>query len=64
MVANNPPQDGAISEMGGAILYAGTSLLGIVVTEHLRFALPGDSDPNEKLYAILQNDKVCTLTVM
>ncbi|CAL8467716.1 g7254 [Coccomyxa elongata] len=37
--------------------YMGTSLLSIVVIEHLRFALPGDSDPNGKLYAILQNDK-------
>ncbi|BDA42630.1 hypothetical protein COCOBI_03-5230 [Coccomyxa sp. Obi] len=37
--------------------YMGTSLLGIVMTEHLHFALPGDSDPNGKLYAILQNDK-------
>lgn len=61
VVNEHPPQDVAITEMGGTILYAGTSLLGIVVTEHLRFALPGDSDPNGKLYAILKNEKVCTL---
>ena len=54
----------AITGMSGIFLYAGTSLLGIVMTEHLRFALPGDSDPNGRLFAILQNDKVCTRTLM
>ncbi|EIE24684.1 hypothetical protein COCSUDRAFT_46908 [Coccomyxa subellipsoidea C-169] len=36
----------------------GSCLLNIVMVEHLRFALPGDADPNGKLFAVLQNDKV------
>lgn len=38
---------------------AGSCLLNIVMTEHLRFALPGDADPNAKLFAVLQGEKVC-----
>jgi hypothetical protein len=40
----------------------GSCLLNIVVVEHLRFALPGDTDPNGKLFAVLQDAKVISFT--
>lgn len=40
----------------------GGCLLNIVVVEHLRFALPGDTDPNGKLFAVLQDAKVISFT--
>ena len=38
-------------------------MLEIVATEHVRFARPGESDPNSLLFAALQSEKArcCTL---
>lgn len=40
------------------LLSAGSVVLNIVTTEHVQFALPGDSDPNRLLFAALQADEV------
>lgn len=32
--------------------------MNIVSTEHLRFAAPGDTDPNARLFAALQDKQV------
>ena len=33
-------------------------MVNIITTEHLRFASPGDVDPNTRLFAALQDQKV------
>lgn len=40
---------------------AGTAILKIVSTEHVRFATPSDADPTVYLSAALQDDKVFSL---